>query len=631
MEKSHYIVSARKYRPDTFSSVVGQQSLVTTLKNAILRDKLAHAYLFCGPRGVGKTTCARIFAKTINCEHLTSNGEACNTCESCVSFNEQRSLNIYEMDAASNNSVNDIKQLIDQVRVLPQVGQYKVYIIDEVHMLSASAFNAFLKTLEEPPAHAVFILATTEKHKLLPTILSRCQIYDFSRITVEDIVEHLAHVAEKEGIKAETEALHVVALKADGGMRDALSIFDQVVSYCGGDVTYDKTIANLHVLGYDYYFNLVRFLLAGEIPSGLLLFDEVLNNGFDARQFINGLASHLRNLMVAASKSTLALLEVGASIRQKYLEQASVVSLPFIYQALDICNQCDLHYRESNNKRLLVELALIQIGQILHPIDRSGGHALGAISKPFASGGTKAEQRKSVATVQPTKGASMNVAGTSITVDKAVTSPVVSSTTSMSEKGTTVPIAISKDTSSEPAISQTVASDVSTNYEPSGRRLQSISIRRKRAKNGVIAASVTQNGSAGVLSGNQGKEISQNKAPFDDEKLRSAWFAFIQILPKEYNALAGRLQNAPIYIKEENQVEFLLGNDIVADNVKPLLSQITLFLRKELKNDFIELNYSISVDAMPVINISGAELYKKMNKDNPVLGRLKKKFFLDLN
>ncbi|MFA6831184.1 MAG: DNA polymerase III subunit gamma/tau [Bacteroidaceae bacterium] len=631
MEKSHYIVSARKYRPDTFSSVVGQQSLVTTLKNAILRDKLAHAYLFCGPRGVGKTTCARIFAKTINCEHLTSDGEACNTCESCVSFNEQRSLNIYEMDAASNNSVNDIKQLIDQVRVLPQVGQYKVYIIDEVHMLSASAFNAFLKTLEEPPAHAVFILATTEKHKLLPTILSRCQIYDFSRITVEDIVEHLAHVADKEGIKAETEALHVIALKADGGMRDALSIFDQVVSYCSGDVTYDKTIANLHVLGYDYYFNLVRFLLAGEIPSGLLLFDEVLNNGFDARQFINGLASHLRNLMVGASKSTLGLLEVGASIRQKYLEQASAVSLPFIYQALDICNQCDLHYRESNNKRLLVELALIQIGQILHPIDRSGGHALGAISKPFASGGTKAEQRKSVATVQPTKGASMNVAGTSITVDKAVTSPVVSSTTSMSEKGTTVPIAISKDTSSEPAISQTVASDVSTNYEPSGRRLQSISIRRKRAKNGVIAASVTQNGSAGVLSGNQGKEISQNKAPFDDEKLRSAWFAFIQILPKEYNALAGRLQNAPIYIKEENQVEFLLGNDIVADNVKPLLSQITLFLRKELKNDFIELNYSISVDAMPVINISGAELYKKMNKDNPVLGRLKKKFFLDLN
>jgi len=387
MEKSHYIVSARKYRPDTFASVVGQQSLVTTLKNAILRDKLAHAYLFCGPRGVGKTTCARIFAKTINCEHLTPEGEACNTCESCVSFNEQRSLNIYEMDAASNNSVNDIKQLIDQVRVLPQVGQYKVYIIDEVHMLSASAFNAFLKTLEEPPAHAVFILATTEKHKLLPTILSRCQIYDFSRITVEDIVEHLAHVADKEKIRVEPEALHVIALKADGGMRDALSIFDQVVSFCSGDVTYEKTIANLHVLDYEYYFKLVRFLLAGEIPPGLLLLDEVMNNGFDARQFINGLASHLRNLMVGASKTTLGLLEVGASIRKKYLDQASAVSLPFIYQALEICNQCDLHYRESNNKRLLVELALIQIGQIQHPIKRNDGDALGTIKKPFTSGG----------------------------------------------------------------------------------------------------------------------------------------------------------------------------------------------------------------------------------------------------
>lgn len=628
MEKSHYIVSARKYRPDTFSSVVGQQSLVTTLKNAILRDKLAHAYLFCGPRGVGKTTCARIFAKTINCEHLTPQGEACNTCESCVSFNEQRSLNIYEMDAASNNSVNDIKQLIDQVRVLPQVGQYKVYIIDEVHMLSASAFNAFLKTLEEPPAHAVFILATTEKHKLLPTILSRCQIYDFSRITVEDIVDHLAHVADKEGINVETEALHVIALKADGGMRDALSIFDQVVSFCGDDVTYDKTIANLHVLGYDYYFNLVRFLLAGEIPPGLLLFDEVLNNGFDARQFINGLASHIRNLMVGASKTTLGLLEVGASIRAKYLEQAAIVPLSFVYQALDLCNQCDLHYRESNNKRLLVELALIQIGQIMHPFERNEGNSLGAISKPFASGGAKAEQRKSVATVQSTKGATMNTA--SATTNTAVTNNTI--TTVVPENTPTAIVSETRNTVSQNAVSQTVASDISTSYQPSGRRLQSISIRRKRSPKITATDSAAQNSSTeGLQAVTQGEDNSQNKVPFDDEQLRSAWFAYIQFLPKKYNALAGRLQNAPIYIKEGNQVEFLLGNDIVADNVRPLLSQITSFLRKELKNDLIELNYSVNVDKMPVINISGPELYKKMNKDNPVLGKLKKKFFLDLD
>ncbi len=620
MEKSHYIVSARKYRPDTFASVVGQQSLVTTLKNAILRDKLAHAYLFCGPRGVGKTTCARIFAKTINCEHLTPEGEACNTCESCVSFNEQRSLNIYEMDAASNNSVNDIKQLIDQVRVLPQVGQYKVYIIDEVHMLSASAFNAFLKTLEEPPAHAVFILATTEKHKLLPTILSRCQIYDFSRITVEDIVEHLAHVADQENITVEPEALHVIALKADGGMRDALSIFDQVVSFCSGDVTYEKTIANLHVLDYEYYFKLVRFLLAGEIPPGLLLLDEVMNNGFDARQFINGLASHLRNLMVGASQTTLGLLEVGASIRKKYLDQASAVSLPFIYQALEICNQCDLHYRESNNKRLLVELALIQIGQIQHPIKRSDGDALGTIKKPFTSGGGKAEQRKPVATVQPSSEAT-NRTSTS-------TEPAASVASSSAFK-TNVTTA-GNEAIGQSAESTTIANESSTSYESSGRRLQSISIRRKRPKRGGASDSPQDNAEASAPKNKQ-IDLQKNKTPFNNEKLRSAWFAYIQSLPKEYNALAGRLQNAPIYIKKEHQVEFLVGNDIAAQNVKPLLPQITLFLRNELKNDFIELNYSVNVDEIPVVNISGTALYKKMNKDNPALGKLKKKFFLDLD
>ena len=360
----NYIVSARKYRPSTFESVVGQRALTTTLKNAIATGKLAHAYLFCGPRGVGKTTCARIFAKTINCMSPTADGEACNQCESCTAFNEQRSYNIHELDAASNNSVDDIRQLVEQVRIPPQIGKYKVYIIDEVHMLSASAFNAFLKTLEEPPRHAIFILATTEKHKILPTILSRCQIYDFSRIGVEDTVAHLAYVASKEGITAEPEALNVIALKADGGMRDALSIFDQVVSFTGGHITYKSVIENLNVLDYEYYFKLTGFFLENKISDALLLLNDVLNKGFDGSHFITGLSSHLRDLLVSKDPATLPLLEVGASIRERYQAQAQQCPLPFLYRAMKLCNDCDLNYRASKNKRLLVELTLIQVAQL---------------------------------------------------------------------------------------------------------------------------------------------------------------------------------------------------------------------------------------------------------------------------
>ena len=360
----NYIVSARKYRPSTFDSVVGQRALTTTLKNAIASGKLAHAYLFCGPRGVGKTTCARIFAKTINCLHPTAEGEACNECESCRAFNEQRSYNIHELDAASNNSVDDIRQLVEQVRIPPQIGHYKVYIIDEVHMLSPSAFNAFLKTLEEPPRHAIFILATTEKHKILPTILSRCQIYDFNRISVEDAVAHLAYVASKEGITAEPEALNVIAQKADGGMRDALSIFDQVVSFCGGNITYRSVIENLNVLDYEYYFRLTDHFLHNQVSDALLLLNDVLNKGFDASHFITGLTSHLRDLLVSRDPVTLPLLEVGASIRQRYQEQAQKCPLPFLYRAMKLCNDCDLNYRASKNKRLLVELTLIQVAQL---------------------------------------------------------------------------------------------------------------------------------------------------------------------------------------------------------------------------------------------------------------------------
>lgn len=360
----NFIVSARKYRPTSFLSVVGQNSLTNTLKNAITSNHLAHAYLFCGPRGVGKTTCARIFAKTINCMNPDANHEACNECESCKAFNEQRSYNIHELDAASNNSVDDIRNLIEQVHVPPQIGHYSVYIIDEVHMLSQAAFNAFLKTLEEPPAHAIFILATTEKHKVLPTILSRCQIYDFNRMSIADTIAHLQNVAKQEGIEAEEAALSVIAQKADGGMRDALSIFDQVVSFCGKNITYQEVIKNLNVLDYDYYFKLVDSFLKNEIPSALLLFNDILSKGFEAQNFISGLSSHFRDLLMCKDAQTIALLEVGAEIREQYKQQAANCNDQFLIKALRLANDCDLNYRLSKNKRLLVELTLIRLCQL---------------------------------------------------------------------------------------------------------------------------------------------------------------------------------------------------------------------------------------------------------------------------
>ncbi len=360
----NFIVSARKYRPSTFNVVVGQKSITSTLKNAIKNSHLAQAYLFCGPRGVGKTTCARIFAKTINCNSITAETEACNECESCKSFNSSRSLNIHELDAASNNSVEDIRTLIEQVRIPPQIGSRSVYIIDEVHMLSTQAFNAFLKTLEEPPAHAIFILATTEKHKIIPTILSRCQIFDFNRIGVEDIAEHLAYVAKSENIEASIDALHIIGQKADGAMRDALSYFDQIVSFSGSKITYENVIENLNVLDYEYYFNLVDSFLENNYSNALIIFDEILNKGFDGHHFITGLSKHFRDLLVAKDKITVQLLDVGEGIKEKYKTQAEKCSLQFLFTALNIANSCDLSYKASQNKRLQVELSLINISKI---------------------------------------------------------------------------------------------------------------------------------------------------------------------------------------------------------------------------------------------------------------------------
>ena len=416
---SEYIVSARKYRPTTFDTVVGQGALVKTLKNAIGSGKLAHAYLFCGPRGVGKTTCARIFAKTINCEHRTKDGEACNECESCQSFIEQRSYNIHELDAASNNSVDNIRELIDQVKIPPQIGKYKVFIIDEVHMLSQAAFNAFLKTLEEPPKHALFIMATTEKQKILPTILSRCQTYDFQRITNQDIVAQLAYIASKEGIKAEPQALQVIAQKADGGMRDALSIFDQIASFTGGELTYQATISNLNILDYELFFRLTDAAIQGNIPAALMLLDGVIRRGFDPQHFIGGWASHIRDLMVSTDPATLQLIEAGPEVAHKYQEQATKCSPQFLYYGLQIANECDFNYKNSRNKRLSVELAVCRICQIMHPLP------------PMASGpqplqSVKPQQVAAQPTVAPQQAAPQQVAPQQATVQQPVQRPTVS-------------------------------------------------------------------------------------------------------------------------------------------------------------------------------------------------------------
>lgn len=359
--KSEFIVSARKFRPDSFDMVIGQSSITATLKNAIRTDHLAQAYLFCGPRGVGKTTCARIFAKTINCKNLSKNNEACNECESCKSFMQNRSFNIHELDAASNNSVEDIRLLIDKVRIPPQISRYSVYIIDEVHMLSQSAFNAFLKTLEEPPRHAIFILATTEKHKILPTILSRCQIFDFNRIQIKDIVSYLEEIAKKEKIEYEPDALNIIAQKADGAMRDALSLFDQIVSFSDNTITYQKVIENLNVLDYEYYFRMTNYFLDNAVADSLVLFDEILSEGFDPHNFINGLASHFRDLLVCKAEKTAQLLEVGETIKQKYIDQSLRCSSEFLIDCLGVCNSCDLSFRTSKNQRLHVEIALIKL------------------------------------------------------------------------------------------------------------------------------------------------------------------------------------------------------------------------------------------------------------------------------
>ena len=601
----NYIVSARKYRPSTFESVVGQHALTTTLKNAIATNKLAHAYLFCGPRGVGKTTCARIFAKTINCMSPTAEGEACNQCESCTAFNEQRSYNIHELDAASNNSVDDIRQLVEQVRIPPQIGKYKVYIIDEVHMLSDSAFNAFLKTLEEPPRHAIFILATTEKHKILPTILSRCQIYDFNRISVEDTVAHLAYVASKEGITAEPEALNIIALKADGGMRDALSIFDQVVSFTGGNITYQSVIENLNVLDYEYYFRLTDHFLENKVCDALLLLNDVLNKGFDGSHFITGLSSHFRDLLVSKDPATLPLLEVGASIRQRYQAQAQKCPLPFLYRAMKLCNDCDLNYRTSKNKRLLVELTLIQVAQIpAEGDDAASGHSPKQAIKPIFTQPAPAQQSQA-APVAPRPQASIKSqtapATTPVTNTAATTTNSVPHTTP-----TAILLAQGKEEKKVPVMKMSGLG---------------VSIKRPKAEEETKSTTTT--------TAQQAAQPEEDYI-FNERDVNYYWQEYAGRMPKEQVAIAKRMQNMRVTLLNDTTFEAVVDNEIVSKEFTAMIPHLQEYLRARLKNRKVTMTVRISAPTEKVHAYGRVEKFQMMVQKNDALLQLKNEFGLEL-
>lgn len=593
----NYIVSARKYRPATFKSVVGQEALTTTLRNAIASNKLAHAYLFCGPRGVGKTTCARIFAKTINCLNITPEFEACNRCESCVAFNEQRSYNIHELDAASNNSVDDIRSLIDQVRVPPQIGKYKVYIIDEVHMLSTSAFNSFLKTLEEPPAHAIFILATTEKHKIIPTILSRCQVYDFNRINISDIVNHLQHVAQSENVQAEPEALNIIAQKADGGMRDALSIFDQTVSFTGGNVTYKSVVENLNVLDYEYYFQLTDAILSGSVVHALLVLNDILNRGFEGQYIVSGISSHFRDLLVCKDPITAQLFEVGASIRERYIKTAAQCSNHFLYDAIDLANDCDLNYRLSKNKRLLIELMLIKLCQLT-------GEPAGSLSDSD-------KKKDEIKPITPSPKA--HAASTTATQS---THPQPGSTQK--------PI---PETENQPDIVSEPEPKRETPTQPQQKPYS-----RSTAGLGVsLSALANKEQSASTTAGNsQRYDAAQNNKPFNEKQLADAWLSFAASLGKEI-LLKNTMEKYLPKMVSDKVFEVEVNTEMNKNYLEEMDTRIMTFLRNKLGNDDISMIIRISESVAVTKPMTSREIFDEMVKQNPSLQKLSDEFDLELS
>ena len=608
-----YIVSARKYRPLTFDTVVGQAALTTTLKNAVKSGKLAHAYLFCGPRGVGKTTCARIFAKAINCQNPTAEGEACNECESCQSFNEQRSLNIFELDAASNNSVEHIKTLMEQTRIPPQLGKYKVFIIDEVHMLSTAAFNAFLKTLEEPPAHVIFILATTEKHKILPTILSRCQIYDFERMTIRNTIDHLKHVAQQEGITCEEQALAVIAEKADGGMRDALSIFDQAASFCQGNITYDKVIEDLNVLDSENYFQIVDLSINNKVSDIMVLLNNIINKGFDGGLLIQGLAKHVRNVMMAKDPQTLPLLEVSDQQRQRYAEQAKKCETRFLYQALRLMNQCDINYRQSSNKRLLVELTLIEVAQITQPDD---GASAGRRPKRLKSLFKKLIQQSQPKTVAPQVATAKTVASTPA-------SPKIQA--SQETKTAQEP-----KTSQEPQTTQEPQATQKPQASPAkpatqGLKLGGIGFSWNRLRNQSKPSKINS-----IPNSISHAIEQQTDAAFTQEDLELQWMSMCVRMPQEYQGIATRMKNMNPVIVESPQIEVIVDNDLIKDEMEDFKGRIVSTLKQSLHNNNITLSIRVAKQKERVKIMTRREQFDMMREKNPAVEALRQAFDLEL-
>jgi DNA polymerase-3 subunit gamma/tau len=595
-----YIVSARKYRPTTFDTVVGQAALTTTLKNAVKSGKLAHAYLFCGPRGVGKTTCARIFAKAINCQNPTAEGEACNECESCQSFNEQRSLNIFELDAASNNSVEHIKTLMEQTRIPPQLGRYKVFIIDEVHMLSTAAFNAFLKTLEEPPAHVIFILATTEKHKILPTILSRCQIYDFERMTVRNTIDHLKTVAEKEGIQYEEQALAVIAEKADGGMRDALSIFDQATSFCQGNITYDKVIEDLNVLDAENYFKIIDLSIINNVSDIMVLLNSIINKGFDGGLLIQGLAKHVRNVLMAKDPQTLPLLEVSDQQRERYQEQAKKCETRFLYQALKLMNQCDINYRQSSNKRLLVELTLIEVAQITQPDDG-------------ASAGRRPKRLKSlfkhlIQQSQP-KSATPQV----VAAEAPVSQPYPKNQNTLSTPSSQKTPTDQPAKAPKPAVSTTSMKNIGFSWTK---------LRQDRSSKVNFSDSLAEM-----------KDGQANNQKFSQEDLELQWMSMCNRMSDNQPQLIGiatRMKNMNPVITEFPQIEVTVENELIKQDMEAIYKSILKTLQLHLRNNQITFIILVSDQKEQTRILSRREQFEEMSKINPAVAKLQQAFDLEL-
>lgn len=588
-----YIVSARKYRPASFDTVVGQKALTETLKNAIKANKLAHAYLFCGPRGVGKTTCARIFAKTINCFTPTPQGEACNHCESCAAFNEQRSFNIFELDAASNNSVENIKALMEQTRIPPQVGKYKVFIIDEVHMLSTAAFNAFLKTLEEPPAHVIFILATTEKHKILPTILSRCQIYDFERMTVQDIVNHLESVAKQEGITYEPEALTIIAEKADGGMRDALSIFDQTASFAQGNITYAKVLEDLNVLDVENYFKMIDFSLENKVSELMLLLNSIVSRGFDYGNISVGLAAHIRNVLMSKDEKTISLIETSDSLRQRYKEQAAKCPTTFLYKALKLLNQCDINYKQSSNKALLVELTLIQVAQITQPEDADSdvsGRSPKSLKTLFklltASNRTQTDKQVSVSDKQ-----------------KAV-QPIVSK-----PKEPTTPVKTEQPkASNNPSRPRLKISDLAVTSKGMGTRSNAAKEEYEELVN-----------------------TEEQTSTFTDEDLREKWISMCNRMPSNMKAMAMRMKNMKLHITILPNIEVVVDNQILLTQMNEILARLEVTMAQDLKNKDVKISLRLAKKEELKPILSDREIFAKLLKNNHSLATLKEALKLELS